>query len=218
MIQIQRLSVRLILAAACASLSVRAAAQEVENVYESRAGVKISYAPIKKLTLSLAPEARMDKTFALSKFVLEGDAKFKVIHSLEVGAGYRFIEDRKKDNSFDIAHRYSLFGEYSKELGRFKNSLGVNYSNYSDDSESGNVFRYKAQMEYNIKDIPLSPFASVSAFHDIGNNTLYKMRYSAGCEWKICKNNFLVADYKLDYYRKEYKNKHIVSLGYKLNF
>ena len=91
MIQIQSLFLRLLIGIAFASLSVRAAAQEVENAYESRAGVKISYAPLKKLTLSVAPEARMDKTFALSKFVLEGDAKYKVIHSLEVGAGYRFI-------------------------------------------------------------------------------------------------------------------------------
>lgn len=111
MIQIQRLSMRLILAAACASLSVRAAAQEVENVYESRAGIKLSYAPIKKLTLSVAPELRMDKAFTINQFVLEGDARYKLIPCLAVGGGYRFIEDRKKDDSFDIAHRYSLFTE-----------------------------------------------------------------------------------------------------------
>lgn len=193
-------------------------AQDVVNDFESRYGAEVSFKPIKKLTLSLAPEMRLDKDFAVSKFLVEGDAKYKIIKHLSLGAGYRFIEDRKKDDSFEIAHRYSLFTEYSQDLGRFKSSVGVNYSNYSDDSESGNMFRYKADLKYNIKDIPLTPFGKVEGFHDIDANTLYKMRYSAGCEWKLSKNNFIQLDYKLDYYRKEYKNKHIVSLGYKYNF
>ena len=44
------------------------------------------------------------------------------------------------------------------------------------------------------------------------------MRYSLGAEYKINKNSSIGLGYMLDYYLQDYRNKHIINLGYTYKF
>ncbi len=80
------------------------------------------------------------------------------------------------------------------------------------------VLRSKFTVEYNIKGIPVNPFASV----DYGcglDYTAHKWKYSVGTDYNINKKNRLTVYYR---YQTEddddEPNGHIVGLGYKIKF
>ena len=78
--------------------------------------------------------------------------------------------------------------------------------------------RYKASLDYNIPNSKITPFVAVEAFQKLSDADLYKMRYAAGFDYKLFKKNYIGVDYKFDYYQNEYKNRHILSVGYKIKF
>ncbi len=80
------------------------------------------------------------------------------------------------------------------------------------------VLRSKLTVEYNIKGIPLNPFASV----DYGcglNYTANKWKYSVGADYNINKQNRLTLYYRFQTEDDDDEpNGHIVGLGYKVKF
>lgn len=80
------------------------------------------------------------------------------------------------------------------------------------------VLRSKFTAEYNIKGLPINPFASV----DYGcglNYTAHKWKISAGADYKINKKNKLTAFYRFQTDDDDDEpNGHIVGVGYKLSF
>lgn len=194
-------------------------AQEVTNDFETRTAVDLSFKPIKKLKLSLIPELRFDENFSLDEYLFEGEAEYKALNFLSFGAAYRFEVNPRDTKSTEYFHRYSFNTELEKELNRFETSFRLRYSNYADDEITDKSFlRYRAKLEYDIPKSKITPAVAVEAFHDLNENNLFKMRYTAGIDYKLFKNNYLGVDYKLDYYNNEYKNKHIISVGYKIKF
>jgi len=81
-----------------------------------------------------------------------------------------------------------------------------------------NFLRYKAALGYDIKSCKLTPTISAELFHQLADNEMYKVRYKLAVDYKIFKNNYVGASYRLDYYLKKYENNHIFSIGYKLKF
>jgi len=194
-------------------------AQEVENQYETRTELEVSYKPIKKLKLTLIPEFRFDENFSLDKYLFEGEAEYKVWKFLEYGATYRFVVNPRDTKETEYFHRFGFRTTVKKEFGRFQPSFRLMYSNYADDEIIDKEFmRYKALLKYDIKNFKLTPFVATEAFQQFDGGGLYKMRYTAGFDYKLFKKNYLGASYKLDYYKKEYKNKHIFCIGYKIKF
>lgn len=194
-------------------------AQAVENQYESRTALELSYKPIKNLKLSLIPEFRFDENFSLDKYLFEGEAEYKLWKFLEIGATYRFVVNPRDTKDTEYFNRYGFHTSAKKELGRFEPALRVKYSNYADDEITDKKFmRYKAEVEYDIKNFKLTPFVAAEAFQQLDDGGFYKMRYTAGFDYKLFKKNYLGARYKLDYYLKEYKNRHIFCVEYKIKF
>lgn len=196
-----------------------AMAQEVENEFQSRIGLDLSYKPIKKIKLSFTPEMRFDENFSLDKYLFEGGVEYKPVKFLELEAIYRFAVNLRDNKDTEYANRYSFGATAKKEFGRFEPSFRLRYGNDADDAEDDEEFmRFKAKLKYDIANCKITPFVATEAFQELGDAELYKMRYSAGLDYKLFKNNYLQASYKFDYYNKEYKNRNIVSLGYKIKF
>ncbi|BAX81577.1 DUF2490 domain-containing protein [Labilibaculum antarcticum] len=195
-----------------------AIAQEVENDFQSRTSFTASTKLLKNLKLSISPEFRFDDSFSLDKYLLEGKLSYSLTDNLSLGTGYRFYANERESKSTEYDNRYSFNVKYEKSYLRFEPSLKISYTNDSDDDSNGNLLRYKTELKYNIKKCKITPFAGLEAFQEVSGGDLSKMRYFLGADYKICKKNYIEASYKFDYFQNEFKNKHIVSLGYKLKF
>ncbi len=194
-------------------------AQEVDNELQTRTEVELSFKPIKKLKVTFMPQLRFDENFSLDKYLLETGAEYDLFKFLEVGATYRFIVNPRDTKDTEYLNRYGLSVTTKTELGRFEPSFRLSFTNYAEDDVDDKTFlRYKAGVKYDIPNCKLTPFVALEAFQELDEGDLYKMRYAAGIDYKLFKNNYLGLDYKLDYYQKEYTNMHIISLGYKIKF
>ena len=80
------------------------------------------------------------------------------------------------------------------------------------------VLRSKFTVAYNVKGLPLNPYASV----DYGcglNYTAHKWKFCVGSEYKINKKNKLDLFYRFSHENDDDEpNGHIVGVGYKINF
>lgn len=194
-------------------------AQEIENDFQARTNVQIKYDPLKKLSLSVSPEVRFDESFSTDVYLLETKVKYKVLEFLSLNGIYRFAINPRENKGTEYLNRFSVGAVAQKKIGRFKPGFRLRYTDDADDATSDEQFlRYKAFVSYNIKNCKATPYVAAEAFHQLGDNLLYKMRYTAGLEYKLFKKNYLDLSYKFDYYQTEYKNKHIVTLGYKFKF
>lgn len=193
-------------------------AQEVENDFETRTYFTLSTKLLKNLKLSVTPELRFDDKFTVDKYLLEGKLSYDITDNLSVGTGYRYYANERETKSTEYDNRYSFSIKYEKPFLRFDPSLKISYTNDSDDDSKANVLRYKAEVKYNIKKSKITPFAGAEVFQEISGGELNKIRCFLGMDYKICKKNHIEASYKFDYFLNEFKNKHIVSIGYKLKF
>lgn len=199
--------------------SLGAIAQDTENVYQFRTGTELEFEPLKKLQLTVNPELRFDEGLSIDEYLLETGASYKLNKYLKLGASYRFEINPRDNKSTEHLGRYSFDASAKTKFMRFTPSLRVKYSNYSDDSSDNESFlRYKAALKYNIAKSKITPSVSAELFHQLDIGEAYKMRYSAGIDYKLSKHNSIGFDYKFDYFLNEYRNKHIFGIAFKKSF
>lgn len=199
--------------------STKNQAQEIENDFQTRTSAELSFEPFKKLKLNLIPELRFDENFALDKYLFEGEAVYKPVKFLSLGATYRFGGNLRDNKDTEYFNRFAFSATAKKEFKRFESAFRLRYTNDADDETGKEDFlRYKASLNYNIRKSKITPFVGLEAFQRLSDAELYKMRYTAGIDYKLFKKNYLGISYKFDYYEKEYKNRHILSVGYKIKF
>lgn len=192
---------------------------EVENDYEYRTSFKLSFKPIKKLKINLTPEFRFKDDFSVDRYLMETEVVYKPIKHFFVGGNYRFVVNPRNQKTTEYLHRFGVTTTYKRKFDRFEPAVRLSYTNYADDDDvDDNFLRYKAALGYDIKGCKLTPTLSAELFHQIADNEMYKVRYKLGLDYKIFKNNYIGASYRLDYYLKKYENNHIFSIGYKLKF
>lgn len=193
--------------------------QEVENVMETRISPQLFFKidAIDDLEFSIAPELRFDNEFKIKRVFLENGIEYKVVKFLSLSAAYRFIISN--DNGHRrILNYISLSANIKEKINRFKVGLRIRYSNYADDDNVGdnnNFIRFRTSVDYDIKNCKLRPNIGAEIFSPINDKQPYKYRYSAGVSYKVSNKNSISVGYRLDYYLKEYKNKHIAVIGYK---
>lgn len=196
-----------------------AKAQDVEHDYQSRIKLDLSFKPVKKVKFTFSPELRFEDGFTLDKYLLEADVKYKATKLISLGASYGLVGNKRNEKDTEHLSRYSISAIVKKDIDRFEPSFRFMYSNYADDEIADkNYLRFKASLGYDIPKCKLTPFVAAQAFYQLNENELYKMRYALGADYKLFKDNYIQASYKLDYYQNEYKNRHIFTLGYKLKF
>ncbi len=190
----------------------------VENEFEYRTYFKSTIKLAKNFKLNVVPEVRLKDDFSIDRYLLETELKYKPIKYLTIGGGYRFIINPRTTKSTEYLHRYEFSATLKKKFNDFKPALKVSYTNYADDDADDNFLRYKALVEYDIPKCKFTPVVGAELFHQLSSGDMYKVRYGVGVDYKLFKKNFLEVSYKLDYYLQKYKNKHIISIGYKLKF
>lgn len=194
-------------------------AQDIENNYQTRTLAEVSFEPLKNFKINLLPELRFEEDFTLDKYLIEGEVVYKAKKFLSLGASYRFGGNLREDKDTEYFNRFGLSATVKKDFNRFEAAFRLRYTNDSDDDISNQVYmRYKASVEYDIQNCKLTPFVGIEAFQEVPDAGLYKVRYLAGMDYKLFKNNYLGLNYKLDYFHNEYKNNHIVSARYKIKF
>ncbi len=194
-------------------------AQEVEENFQTRASAELSFEPLKNIKFNVIPELRFDENFTLDKYLFEGEAVYKPVKFLSLGAAYRFEGNLREDKDTEYFNRFAFSATAKKDFNRFESSFRLRYTNDADDESDDEQFlRYKASLDYNIRGSKLTPNIGIEAFQSLSDADLYKMRYSAGVDYKLFKKNYIGLNYKFDYYKNEYKNNHILSIGYKIKF
>jgi len=192
--------------------------QTVSNEFQSRTKIELDLDLLKGLNLSLAPEFRLDESFSVAKYLLESTLSYKPVIGLELGGSYRFIINPRDEKATEYLNRFALYARYAYKIQRWKPSLRIKYTNYTEDISTGTFLRYRAKLNYDIKNCRLTPMASVEAFQDLEDNQLYKFRYGIGVRYKLNKHSAIDLGYNLDYYMQEYRNKHIIKIGYSYSF
>ncbi len=195
-----------------------AKAEDVDNEFQTRTSLKLSFKPLKKVKFNLSPELRFDDSFTLDKSLIEGEIEYKMFKFLNIGAAYRYIANQRENKDTEYFSRFSYSATAQKEFNRFETSFRLCYSDYADDDDddSMDLMRYKLGAEYNIPKCKITPSLSTELFQDITGSSVYKMRYTVGADFKLFKKNYIGLSYKLDYYMQEYTNKHILDIGYKI--
>ncbi len=200
-------------------ISLPGKAQDVENVFQPRLNVELEYEPIKNLELSFSPEIRFEDNFSADVYVFDLGASYKLWKGVKVEGIYRYGINLRETKSTEYYQRYA-FGVIGKtKWNNFEPYLRLRYTNDNDDNISNDqMIRLKAGVKYDIPNCKISPLVAVEGFHSLDENSLYKLRYALGAKYKLCKNQYLKAYYKFDYYNLEYKNRHIISVGYNIKF
>lgn len=194
--------------------------EEVVNEVQPRMEFSLGYDVIDDLEISFSPEIRFEDNFSVDKYLLELGLDYKVKDYLKLSSAYRYLVNKRETKSTEYSHNYSFSATGSYDFNRFTSSLRVRYSNDADDETVDEQFlRYKASLKYDIPKCKFTPSVAIELFQGVGGDSyIYKTRYSTGVKYKLLKNNYLQLAYKFDLYKAEYVNKHIVSIGYKLNF
>ncbi|MFI3267311.1 MAG: DUF2490 domain-containing protein [Rikenellaceae bacterium] len=194
-------------------------AQEVENNYQYRFGLDMNWTLLKGLKVNFAPQMRFEEGF--EQFQLGAGLRYKTFGFLYWGANFR-LEVEPSDEYVQGADKYGRYAfdvTARKKYGDFTPSLRMMYSNYTNaDITDSEYFRYRAMVKYDIPKCPITPYVSAEAFQELAENMLYKMRYTAGFDFKVKKGRYLNFNYKLDYFILDYKNRHIFDIGYKFDF
>ena len=184
---------------------------------EFRASASIRFSPFKKIKLYLSPELRFT-TERLDKILAGAEIKVSPLKVLDMGLGYKAVVNYKNDGSSELIHRIEVYSETEHDLGRFTPGIRIMYVNYDEDEGVSHFLRYKVKLAYNIPKSKIDPSLSAELYHQLTGNTLYKMRYSIGADWRFAKQHSLGLAYKLDDYLGDTKLKHVVELGYAFKF
>lgn len=193
-------------------------AQTVENEFQTRTEIKLTYKPIKNVKLIFTPELRFNDKLNFDQYLIEGELNYTPLKVLNFGVSYRYIANKTGSGDYSNRNKYALYIEADKKISRFKPSVKLSFTNSADDVLNSQFLRYKAGVEYNIRKCKLTPEIKFEIFHDLDGNSIYKYRSMAGLNYKLSKKSSIALSYKFDYYMNEYRNKHIASVGYKYKF
>lgn len=209
---------KLLLTFLSASFMLLNFAQDVENDFQTRAKVKLGFNPVSKVKVFIIPQFRLDETFNIDKYLADAEVIYKPISLFSIGGSYRIIGESNSEGKDELLNRFALNASLQKIFKRWEPSIRTKYTNYTEDLNGGEFLRLRGKVEYNIRKSKITPSISTEAYNDLNNNGWYKLRYGIGINYKINKNQSFFTGYRFDYYLKQYRNKHILNLGYKINF
>lgn len=195
-------------------------AQETPKVYNQLQyrGIYTLSVPIyKSINLDISPQFSLNKIAHLEEYQIQSSLKFKPIKYITTSAHYYLIGEAKKIERNGYAHKHAFDIKLQKKIWRLKPSFRFRYSNHADDDVLNRTFfRYKTNIKYDIKNCKLTPSISNEVFQANQKGGIYKVRMTTGINYKISKKRAIKLSYKFDYFVKEYKNKHVLSLNYQV--
>lgn len=193
---------------------------EVENEYNNWISGSFSKKILKDLDLSISPEIRLKDQLQWNKFQSDFEISYQQLKHLETAIGYRLALNNTSSGT-EFLNRFYAYLALDKKFDQFTFKLQLKYTNetgFDAGSENDSYLRYKAKHSYNIKKTVFTLYCSAEAFQYLNEREFDLMRYHLGTTIKLNKKSKLDIGYALNYYLKEYKNGHIVKLGYSVKF
>jgi hypothetical protein len=190
---------------------------------------------IKDLKLEINPELRLFKGFEMDSYIFEGGLSYKINKYLGVGGYYRYEDEYKYKKSTGAYKGQKAYNRWAFdlksgfELDRFDFSFRIRYTYGADYDQTTNdgasYFRYRAKVDYDIKNFKLVPYASIEVYHDLILKEINRTRYTAGLTYPINKHHEVGLFYRLqDYYEtkdapgEQKKSMNIIGIGYSMDF
>lgn len=197
-------------------LYMRVQAQEVVKEYETWTAFSIDKKITDRLKARLTPEVRFQDGFTVDKYLIEAGVRYQLLKFLKLGTRYRFITNKRESKDTEYLHRFALEASLERKIRRFEPEFRLMYTNYADDDLDESYLRYKAALQYDIPRCKITPEIAAQVFHKLSAAKINKIRYGVGVRYQYIKNNYLGLFYKLDYYKLEYRNRHIFGISYKI--
>jgi len=138
------------------------------------------------LKLILEEEFRLrNELRTIDKFETSIGLEYGLGSSVKAGVSYSLInyfhprDDEHEHNFFELRHRYNIYGEGELSLGRFNFSLKeriqgtyrVLDSLSTAKTNPKYVLRSKAGVSYNVKGLPVEPYAFIELFNALENGS-----------------------------------------------
>jgi len=158
----------------------------------------------KKLQLDLSTSIRtFDKAGKIDEAFFEGGITFKITKYLAVAGAYRISDNREKDDSYHLRHKWFVDIKGSTSLGdlalsarfRFEERYKTYFLDDNDDIPRSHG-RIKLKALYNIPHFPVNPFIASEIFcpmftkaSDKKTREIDKARYMGGVEYNIAKRH-----------------------------
>ena len=133
--------------------------------------------------------SELDQALTEINFTSELPSNFRI------GAGFRYIKDQSKNNSFDNDFRFNIDASYNNKINRLKYKIRLRYQNKNEigySIEEGDEFksfaRAKLSLEYNIKNWKLDPRISTETFRSLRSDGQFeKYRFTIGTNYNLKK-------------------------------
>jgi hypothetical protein len=191
--------------------------------------VKVNVEVVRNLKLHLEEEIRFrENSTLISREINDIGASYRLNNYMKVGIFYRLEADWK--NADEYAWRNGIYSDLSLryEINRFTIGyrIRVQSSRVEINSNEANLFnairhRHKLGVAYNIKGIPLSPFAEFELFANTGKNNqaLSDYRTWIGLDFRVKKFHTFSLQYGIDkeLYAVNPLTAYILAFGYSLD-
>jgi len=193
------------------SQSVMAQDRDFGMWYEINGDYKI----VKGLRFDLETSIRTDRNASnIKTFYLEPGLRYKFNDYFAAGIYYRFIEQEetidKSEGIYEFHPRHRWFVQLKGSLPVYRFTLSARYrfqeqfktyiKNPEDDIPQWSN-RFRLELEYDIKGIPLTPYINVEIFSPLfssGGFMIDKWRYTAGAEYTVNKMHTFGLEYIFD--------------------
>ncbi|MDR1814165.1 MAG: DUF2490 domain-containing protein [Tannerella sp.] len=138
---------------------------------------------------------------------------------LTVGLGYEMFWNNNPDG-YETEYRYYPELIYAVPFQRFSLSLRMRVMNtFTDWNHPSWEHRNRLKIKYSIKSLPISPFASVEPYNQLGRPMyrLNKVRYSAGFTFSSGHHSTDLY-YMLENYHTRNFARHVININYTFSF
>jgi hypothetical protein len=183
---------------------------------------------VKNLKIEFNPELRLLNDYKMDAYILEGGFSYKVHKYLSLATYYRYEKEwdyKKSTGAYKgqiELNRLAFDAKTGFSIDRFNFAFRLRYTksifnDTSDDEKS--FFRYRAKVEYDIKNCKFIPYFSIEAFHDLDSKEITKYRYTTGLDYTINSKNEVGLFYRLqDYTETDKASINIIGIGYNFKF
>ncbi len=183
---------------------------------------------VKNFKIEFNPELRLLNDFKMDAYILEGGFSYKIHKYLCLATYYRYEKEwdyKKSSGAYKgqvELNRLAFDAKTGFSINRFSFAFRLRYTksifnDTSDDEKS--FFRYRAKVDYDIKNCKFIPYLSIEAFHDLDAKKFTKYRYTAGLDYSINNKNEVGLFYRLqDYTETDKESINIIGVGYSFKF
>jgi hypothetical protein len=182
----------------------------------------------KGLKAEVSPEFRFNTGDGTNSYLVQAGLNYRVASWLSVGGYYRLNGSTVQDpesidgSAIDLSNRFAFDANTKTSIKRFTPKLRVRFCNFTDfDSQTDdktNYLRYRFGLDYNIRGIKLTPFASAEFYQKLSSGLFSKSRYTIGAEYEFNKHHSISAGYSYADKFKTGASEHIFELTYSIKF